>query len=247
MAAEKAAAAVCHAYLCWLTECSRTAMTKAGRLISGVLVAMIIAAAPVSAQPAIPESQADLAAYIATEYYSDRLTTYLVGYETWIGPCPDPEPLELVGTYLQDRSVSLPGAPDLGALQWVEIVSVGGCSVPYQRLVYVSLKEDEPVFYARLLGNTQTSPRLEHDAVRTVVEQEHEAAVLNGCPVTFPLRILSTVSGDRFDTEYGEGWDETWTVLDCHGAREITLQFQPDHTGGTAIDITSANVTAAPQ
>ena len=181
-----------------------------------------------------------LSRYVAGGEYQSLLNAYIVGYETWIGPCPDPEPVERIGVLLPQSSVPLPGDPDPGAPQWIEQLRITGCARDYERYVYVSMKASRPVFHARLLGSSRTTPRLEEEAVAAVIAVEHAAAVANGCPETQPVRVFTATYTDRFDGEYGAGWRETWLIADCRGARDIALTFTPDHTGGTRIDFPAA-------
>ncbi len=175
-----------------------------------------------------------LSRYVSSPQYLERLHTYVIGYETWIGPCPDPEPVTREQTLLPQRSIALPGDPDPGAPQWIEIVSVAGCRNAYQRPVFVSVKGKKPLFHAVLMGSTKTSPAVQAEAVAALVEQERESAMKRGCQATAPVRVLTTAFQSSFQSEYGTGWRETWTIVDCAGVRNVPVRFAPDHTGGTA-------------
>lgn len=219
--------------------CSPTDGLYALLLCCGLAFVVIAAAAPAAAQSEPQVGGTSLSAYVATADYLDRLNAYIVGYETWIGPCPDPEPVQRVDVLLAQRTVPLPGDPDPGAPQWIERLRITGCAADYERTVYVSMRGAKPVFHARLLGSSRTTPRLEGEAVTAVIAAEHAAAVAAGCPETRPVRVLGAAYEDRFDTEYGTGWHETWMIADCRGARHIAMTFTPDHTGGTRFDFTA--------
>jgi hypothetical protein len=235
-AARTAAAAAFRACLCWPTDAA-----PARRL--GALAACIALLAPAASAAAQSEPRVGdvpLARYVSTASYLEQLNTYIVGYETWIGPCPDPEPVERVNVLLPESSVPLPGNPDPAAPQWIEQLRVTGCSAPYERFVYVSARGDTPVFHARLLGTSRTTPKLESDAVEAVVAAERDAAVARGCPATQPVRVFTATFDERFDAEYGTGWRETWQIADCRGVRDLTLTFTPDHSGATVFEFAPA-------
>jgi len=208
-----------------------------GALVSGLAVA-IQSNASAQSEPTV--DGVALGTYVATADYVARLNTYIVGYETWIGPCPDPEPVARIGTLLPQRTVRLPGNPDPSAPQWIEMMRIGGCGTPYERPVYVSAKGGKPVFHAVLLGSTQTSPQVQAEAVDALIATERDEAAARGCPMTQPVRILSTAYGSEFEAEYGRGWTETWSIIDCAGLREIDIRFAPDHSSAMRFELSES-------
>jgi hypothetical protein len=213
-----------------------------GRAIAFVCGLMIGISAPATFVQALDEPMVGdvaLSEFVATDQYDERLITYLVGYETWIGPCPSPEPVERVTTLLTQNSVPLPGEPDLDAPQWIELLRVTGCDVDYERLVFVSLKDGKPLFHAQLMGSTRASPKLEAETIRTLIETEGGPEGASGCPETFPIRVFSAAFDESFQTEYGAGWRESWLLADCNGTREVEVTFTPDHAGSIGIGISA--------
>lgn len=173
-----------------------------------------------------------LSALVGSARYNSELRTYLTGYETWIGPCPDPTVESRIQTLVLQKTIPFPGVPTPQEPQWIDIVQIGGCARPYERPVYATVHEGKTVFYAHLLGSTRTEPNLQHATVHELIAAEKAAAIASGCPQTQPVRVLTTAFVSQTETEYGKAWRETWTLANCRGAKQVTIDFRPDHTGG---------------
>lgn len=173
-----------------------------------------------------------LSSLVKTRQYVEDLRRYLIGYETWIGPCPSADPGKRVRTLLLNQTVPLPDAELFDAPQWIEVIRIEGCDRPYERPVYVGVSKGKTVFYARLLGGTRTTPVLQHKAMTALIAAEKIAAIRSGCQQTQPVRVLTTAFVSETKVEYGTAWNESWTIANCRGLKQIPMRFTPDHTGG---------------
>jgi len=176
-----------------------------------------------------------LSELVASQDYLEDLERYLIGYETWVGPCPDPQVAGRIKTLVLQKTVSFPEVEAPMEAQWIEVVRIAGCTNPYERPVYVTVDQGKTVFFAHLLGSTRTQPRLQHRALNNLIAAEKSAAIASGCPQTQPVRVITTAYVSEFSTEYGRAWRETWTIANCRGLKNVPIEFKPDHTGGIAI------------
>ena len=191
------------------------------------------ARAPASATGFEPSvNDLPLSSFVKTRQYVEDLRRYLIGYETWIGPCPSADPGVRVKTLLLNRTVPLPDAELFDTAQWIEVIRIKGCAKTYDRPVYVGVSGGKTVFYARLLGGTRTPPVLQHKAMTALIKAEKDAAIRSGCQQTQPVRVLTTAFVSESKVEYGTAWNERWTIANCRGLKEIPIRFTPDHTGG---------------
>ncbi|MGI9415912.1 MAG: hypothetical protein ACR2PM_19725 [Hyphomicrobiales bacterium] len=198
-----------------------------------VCVLAVLAVAP----PAVAEIEPSvndlpLSSFVKTRQYVEDLRRYLIGYESWIGPCPDPDPGVRVRTLVPKQSLPFPGVDGPAAPQWIEIIRIGGCSTPYERPVHVGVSAGKTVFYAHLLGSTRTQPVLQHKAMTALIAAEKRAAIRSGCQQTHPVRVLTTAFVSETRAEYGTAWREVWTLANCRGLKKVPIRFTPDHTGG---------------
>lgn len=176
-----------------------------------------------------------LSEFVSSKAYLEELKRYLTGYETWVGPCPDPQVADRLRTLVLQKTVSFPGVVSPVEAQWIEVVRIAGCANDYERPVYVTRDRGKTVFYAHLLGTTRTEPRLQHRVLNSLVASEKTAAIAAGCPQTQPVRVITTAYVSEFSTEYGKAWRETWTLANCRGLKKLTIDFKPDHAGSITI------------
>lgn len=172
-----------------------------------------------------------LSKIVKSKQYLDALTTYLTGYETWVGPCPASRISRPLKTLVLQRTIPFPGVATPLEPQWITIVRISGCARPYERAVYATVQNGKFVFYAQLIGTTRTEPNLQDQTLKAVVESEKQIAIASGCPITQPVRILTATYVSEASSEYGKSWRETWTIINCNGAKQVPITFTPDHTG----------------
>ena len=204
-------------WLCCLTVCATVALGNAP-------------AAAAEIEPSVKDLP--LSTFVKTRQYVEDLRRYLIGYETWVGPCPSADPGKRVKTLVLTQTVPLPDSTVFDTPQWIEVIRIEGCSKPYERPVYVGVSAGKMVFYARLLGGTRTQPVLQHKAMTALIAAEKQAAIRSGCQQTQPVRVLTTAFVSETKVEYGTAWNEVWTIANCRGLKKVPMRFTPDHTGG---------------
>ena len=153
---------MCHAFRCWLIDPAQALARIASALLLG-LVPWPANLADANDDPIVAGQR--LSALVGSARYNSELRTYLTGYETWIGPCPDPSVESRIQTLVLQKTIPFPGVPTPQEPQWIDIVQIGGCARPYERPVYATVHEGKTVFYAHLLGSTRTEPNLQHATV----------------------------------------------------------------------------------
>ncbi|MGI9415913.1 MAG: hypothetical protein ACR2PM_19730 [Hyphomicrobiales bacterium] len=163
--------------------------------------------------------------------YIERLTTYLIGYETWIGICTDAEPEQRLRTLMITEPVRLPGADRADGPQWLEVISVKGCNKTYKRLIYATYHDGKPVFHAQLPGSTKTRPVLQHRTLMALRDLETDRAHRAGCDRAHRARVLAAHLEDGWDGEGDTEWRETWVVHSCRGVDNVPVRFAPDGKG----------------
>ena len=163
--------------------------------------------------------------------YIGRLTTYLIGYETWIGVCTDAEPEQRVRTLMITEPLPLPGVERIEGPQWLEVISVRGCKKTYERLIYATYHEGKPVFHAQLPGSTKTWPVLQHNTLMALRERQTVKSHQAGCERADRARVLAAHLEDGWDGEGDTDWRETWVVYSCKGVDKVPVRFKPDDTG----------------
>ncbi len=176
-----------------------------------------------------------LSAIVASAQYREDLTRYLTGYESWVGPCPDPHISAPIETLVLQQTIPFPGVPTPIEPQWIDIVRVTGCAQPYERPVYATLRDGKTVFFAQLLGSTRAQPYLQDRTVKRLVAEQKQSAIASGCEQTQPVRVLTTAYVSESGSEYGKAWRENWTVANCHGLKQVPVSFKPDHAGRISI------------
>lgn len=221
---------MCREYLCWRIDHAFRLCAVAALIAAALTYA---ARADDAVDPLVDNRR--LSAIVVSAQYREDLTRYLTGYESWVGPCPDPKISEPVQTLVLQQTIPFPGVSVPLEPQWIEIVRISGCAQSYERPVYATLHEGKYVFFAQLLGSTRAQPILQDRAVKQLVAEEKKLAIASGCPQTQPVRVLTTAYVSESATEYGKAWRETWTVANCHGLKHVSVAFQPDHTGTIAI------------
>ena len=163
--------------------------------------------------------------------YIGRLTTYLIGYETWIGVCTDAEPEQRVRTLMITDPLPLPGVDRVDGPQWLEVISVKGCKKTYERMIYATYHKGKPVFHAQLPGSTKTRPVLQHRTLMALRDRETEKSHRAGCERADRARVLAAHLEDGWDGEGDTDWRETWVVYSCKGVGKVPVRFMPDATG----------------
>ncbi len=169
--------------------------------------------------------------YLNSSDYLERLITYLVGYETWIGICTDAEPVNRVRTWMATEPVPLPGAERIDGPQWIEIVEIEGCQRTYQRMVYATVSDGNPVFHARLPGDSKAEPLLQHRAVTELREQQSEWSWTQGCDRVDRARILAGEVDKSWPGTTDTSWREEWVVHTCKGVKRVPVIFTPGADG----------------
>lgn len=223
MVARRAAAAYL-GFHCWRTDF----VSALGGCILTLAVAL-----PIAADDAVDPivDNRPLSTIVKSRQYLDDLTTYLTGYETWVGPCPAPRISQPLKTLVLQRTIPFPGVATPLEPQWITVVRISGCARPYERAVYATVQNGKHVFYAQLMGTTRTEPNLQDQTLKAVVESEKRIAISSGCPITQPVRVLTASYVSEASTEYGKSWRESWTIINCKGAKQVPITFTPDHTG----------------
>ena len=163
--------------------------------------------------------------------YIGRLTTYLIGYETWIGVCTDAEPEQRLRTLMITDPLPLPGVDRVEGPQWLEVISVKGCKKTYERMIYATYHKGKPVFHAQLPGSTKTRPVLQHRTLMALRDRETEKSHRAGCERADRARVLAAHLEDGWDGEGDTDWRETWVVYSCKGVGKVPVRFMPDGTG----------------
>jgi len=171
--------------------------------------------------------------------YLGRLTTYLIGYETWIGVCTDAEPEQRVRTMMITEPLPLPGMERVEGPQWLEVISVKGCKKTYERLIYATYHKGKPIFHAQLPGSTKTRPVLQHRTLMALRDRETEKSHRAGCERADRARVLAAHLDDGWDGEGDKEWRETWVVYSCKGVDKVQVQFKPDDKGAVTFSFGS--------
>jgi len=179
--------------------------------------------------PPVPEAPeidgAPLQDYLNSAEYIERLVTYLIGYETWIGLCVDAEPQDRVRTWMVTDPVALPGADPLTGPQWIEVVEIEGCGRRYQRMVYATVADDKTVFHARLPGDSRTDPLVQHAAVTDLRRRFSEIAWERGCDRADHARVIAGEVEEGWPQETENRWRENWVVHTCEGVATVPVIF----------------------
>ena len=173
--------------------------------------------------------------FVRSKAYLKNLSSYVLQYEARYGPCAKPTFDGRARLVTPEKPVRLVryGTPP----QWYEVLKIGGCEKPFERIVFTTIINKKMTYAALLLGDSRTDPQLQWDTLQTLIPVAKAAAVKNGCAEDAGIRLLwARVSSEGAATRTTP-WREIWTVADCKGKYDYQLTFTPARTGGTSFAI----------
>lgn len=171
--------------------------------------------------------------FVRSKAYLKNLSSYVLQYETRYGPCAKPTFEGRARLVPPEKPVRLSkyGTPP----QWYEVLKIGGCEKPFERVVFTTIINKKMTYAALLLGESRTDPQLQWDTLQTLIPVAKAASLKHGCAEDAGIRLLWA----RVDGEAAKNapWREVWTVADCKGKYDYQVTFTPAKTGGTTFAI----------
>lgn len=212
-------------------------------LIGRRWVPLAVAALLVSCGLAVPglaqssAEQEDLKKYLNSKLYVNKLRFIVSRYEASVNGCKTPNVVGRTGLTLLDKRVPMPGIGVPESTQWMDTVGIKGCGKPYQRRVVGAQHKGQTVMFPYLSGGTRTTPVVQFETMRLVLNEERKHAAAAGCKAEDPIAVATTKFVASAKAEHGTMWRESWTVKSCKGVRNVGLQFAPDINGHVAVTL----------
>ncbi|MCP5080845.1 MAG: hypothetical protein GY948_04030 [Alphaproteobacteria bacterium] len=192
-------------------------------------------AAPGRAQSSAEEQE--LKKLLNSKPYVNKLRFVVSRYEASVNGCKAPNVVGRTGLTLLDARVPMPGIGVPASAQWMDVVGVKGCGKPYQRRVVGARHKGQTVMFPYLSGSTRTTPVVQFETMRLVLNEERKHATAAGCKAEDLVSVATTRFVASAKAEHGTMWRESWTVKSCKGVRNVGLQFAPDKNGHVAVTL----------
>jgi len=179
----------------------------------------------------------DLKKLLNSKPYVSKLRFVVSRYEAGVNGCKTPNVVGRTDLTLLDARVPMPGIGVPASAQWMDTVGVKGCGKPYQRRVVGAQHKGQTVMFPYLSGSTRTTPVVQFETMRLVLNQERKHAAAAGCKAADLVSIATTRFVGSAKAEHGTMWRESWTVKSCKGLLNVGLQFSPDNNGHVAVTL----------
>lgn len=177
-----------------------------------------------------------LSNYLGSHTYWSQLKSFVIQYESALGPCRTP--------LLNKRQRAAPAkhpvnVPNFGIPpQWIEVLDIEGCEQTFTREIATMMIDGKPRFMPFLRGNSMADPFLQIDVLRTLMPLARSEASKAQCHHANDVRIIEAKLINRRRGNEHLIWSEEWHVENCHGVHAYNVKFNQKAGQGTTFSIT---------